>query len=346
MKSNFHNSKCLNTFCRVRWFYTERIMAIKKSGKKIVVIGGGTGVFTVLTGLKPCFDNLTAIVTMADDGGSTGILREEFGILPPGDIRRALIALSTTNDRMLAKLFSYRFEQGLGLAGHSFGNLLITALQRITKNFEAAVNEAGKILSIKGKVIPVTLGRAKLIAELESGQKIIGETNIDIPKHDGHLKIKKVYLSPSVKINPNARKAIMEADAVIIGPGDLYTSIIPNILVSGMKETLKKTKAKIIYMSNVMTKFGETNDFKASDFIKTVSDYLGKDVLDYAVINSKKPSLKNLSLYIKEKSDFVEPDLDRSKTGRVSVIKSNLLRAGKFIRHDPKKLCGLVKMLI
>lgn len=321
-------------------------MDIKKSNKKIVVIGGGTGVFTVLTGLRPYFDNLTAIVTMADDGGSTGILREEFGILPPGDIRRALIALSTTNDKMLARLFSYRFEQGLGLTGHNFGNLLITVLERITNNFEEAVNEAGKILSIKGKVIPVTLGKAKLVAELESGQKIIGETNIDIPKHDGHLKIKKVYLKPSVKINPNAQKAIMEADAVIVGPGDLYTSIIPNLLVGGMKETLKKTKAKIIYVSNVMTKFGETNDFKASDFIKTVSDYLGKDVLDYAAVNNKKPSFKKVAFYIKERSDFVEPDIDPKKTKKISVVRSDLLRSGKFIRHDPKKLGSLIKMIV
>lgn len=317
-----------------------------KSDKKIVVIGGGTGVYTVLTGLKPYFSNLTAIVTMADDGGSTGILREEFGILPPGDIRRALIALSDSDDKMLAQLFSYRFDQGFGLTGHSFGNLLITALERITKDFEKAINEAGKILAIKGRVIPVTLGTSKLVAELEDGEIIKGETNIDIPKHDGHLKIKRAWLEPPAKINPNAEKAILEADAIIIGPGDLYTSIIPNILVGGMKEALKKTKAKIIYLSNVMTKFGETNDFKASDFIKTVSSYLGQGVLDYAVVNSKKPPFKNLAFYIKEKSDFVEPDDDLGKNKGVSIIKSDLLRSGKLIRHDPEKLGKLIKMLI
>jgi len=319
---------------------------MEKSKKKIVVIGGGTGVFTVLTGLRPCFDDLTAIVTMADDGGSTGILREEFGILPPGDIRRALLALSDSGDKMLAQLFSYRFKQGYGLTGHTFGNLLITVLERLTNDFEKAVDEAGRILSIKGKVIPVTLGNARLVAELQNGQKIIGETNIDIPKHDGHLKIKKVSLKPAVKINPNAKKAIMEADVVIIGPGDLYTSIIPNLLVGGMKETLKKTKAKIIYLSNVMTKFGETNDFKTSDFIKTVSDYLGKDVLDYAIVNNKRPSFRKIASYVKEKSDFVESDIDPKKTGRISIIRADLLRSGKFVRHDPKKLCGVIKMLI
>ncbi|MHB9019543.1 MAG: gluconeogenesis factor YvcK family protein [Minisyncoccota bacterium] len=319
---------------------------MEKSKKKIVVIGGGTGVFTVLTGLKPCFNDLTAIVTMADDGGSTGILREEFGILPPGDIRRALLALSGSNNDMLARLFSYRFKQGFGLTGHTFGNLLITVLERITNDFEKAVDEAGRILSIQGKVIPVTLGNAKLVAELQNGQKIIGETNIDIPKHDGHLKIKKISLKPVVKLNPNAKKAIMEANIIVIGPGDLYTSIIPNLLVDGMKEALKKTRAKIVYVSNVMTKFGETNDFKASDFIKTISDYLGKNVLDYAVVNNKKPSFKKLASYVKQGSDFVEPDLDKIKIGRVSVIRTDLLRSGKFIRHDPKKMCNLIKMLV
>lgn len=302
--------------------------------------------FTVLTGLKPYFENLTAIVTMADDGGSTGILREEFGILPPGDIRRALIALSASNDKMLAQLFSYRFEQGAGLSGHSFGNLLITALERLTNDFEEAINEAGKILSIKGRVIPVTLGKAKLVAELENGQKIAGETNIDIPKHNGNLKIKKVYLKPSVKINPNARKAILEADAVIIGPGDLYTSIVPNLVVSGMKEALKKTKAKVIYVSNIMTKFGETNHFVASDFGKIIVNYLGGNILDYIAVNNKKPSLKNLALYTKEKADFVSPDAGLEKIKDVVAVKADLLRSGKFIRHDPKKLGSLIKMLV
>jgi uncharacterized cofD-like protein len=322
-------------------------MTQKKSTKKIVVIGGGTGVFTILTSLKPYFSDLIAIVTMADDGGSTGILRENFGILPPGDIRRALIALSSSNNEMLAKLFSYRFKQGVGLSGHSFGNLLITALERITKDFEKAINEAGRILSIEGRVIPITLGDTRLIAELENGQIIKGENNIDIPKHEGNIKIKKVWLEPAVKINPNAKKAILSADIVIIGPGDLYTSIIPNILVSGTKQALKKTKAKVIYFSNIMTKFGETNNFQASDFIKTIISYLGKGVLDYAIVNNKKPSLKKRAMYVKKKSDFVEPDFNLEKISKnILIIKTNLLRPGKFVRHDTDKLGRLIKTLI
>lgn len=318
-----------------------------KNNKKIAVIGGGTGVFTVLTGLKPYFENLTAVVTMADDGGSTGILREEFGILPPGDIRRALVALSASENKMLADLFSYRFEEGSGLTGHNFGNLLITAMHRLTNDFEEAVQEAGKILRIKGRVVPVTLGHAQLVAELENSQIIKGETNIDIPQHDGRLKINRIWLSPEVSINPNARKAILESDLVIIGPGDLYTSLIPNLLVGGVKEALQKTKAKIAYLTNVMTKFGETNNFSASDFIRVLREYLGKEVLDYAIINNKKPSSQRLKDYIKEQSEFVEPDLENIRPNKNFMpIAADLVRQRGLIRHDPEKVAGLVKMIL
>ena len=172
--------------------------------KKIVVIGGGTGIFPVLLGLKKHFSKITAIVTMSDEGGSSGILREEFGILPPGDIRRAMIALSASDNKILSELFNYRFQEGSGLSGHSFGNLMITALERITGSFDSAITEAGKILSVQGDVLPVTLKKASLMAELENGELIKGERNIDIPKHDGHLKIKKVWLKPEAEINPAA----------------------------------------------------------------------------------------------------------------------------------------------
>ena len=242
----------------------------KPKDKKIVVIGGGTGVFTMLTGLRRYFNNLTAVVTMADDGGSTGILREEFGILPPGDVRRSLVALARTDNEVLAHLFNYRFQEGSGLSGHSFGNLMLTALERITGSFDGAIKEASRILAVQGQVLPVTLKKGNLYAELEDGAIIKGETNIDIPKHDGNLKIKKVWLKPKVSANAEALEAIMKADAVIIGPGDLYTSIVPNLLVDGVVKALNKTKAKKIYFVNLMTKFGETNGFKASDFVKTL----------------------------------------------------------------------------
>ncbi len=319
-----------------------------KSKKKIVVIGGGTGVFSVLMGLKPYFEDLTAIVTMADDGGSTGVLREEFGILPPGDVRRALIALSSSDNEMLARLFSYRFQEGVGLTGHAFGNLIITALHRITNDFEKAINETGKILRIQGRVIPVTLGNVKLMAELEDGKIIEGENNIDIPKHDGRIKIKRVWLKPRVMANPNAQKAIMEADLVIVGPGDLYTSLIPNFLVGGIKEAMQKTEAKKIYFTNIMTKFGETNDFKASDFAGVMMDYLGPKSFDYVFVNGVRPSLHRLAPYIKECADFVEPDIDNlnGKKYGFTPIKSDLLRKKGFIRHDPEKIAKAVNFIL
>lgn len=322
-------------------------MEKKKRNKKIVVIGGGTGVYTVLTALKPYFENLIAIVTMADDGGSTGILREEFGMLPPGDIRRALIALSASPNKRLAELFSYRFSEGVGLTGHNFGNLLITALHRITNNFEEAIKEAGKLLAIKGKVIPVTLGRSNLMAELEDGTLIKGESNIDIPNHDGNLKIKRVWLKPPAEINSNAQKAILEADLIIIGPGDLYTSLIPNLLVGGVKEALQKTKAKVLYFVNLMTKFGETNGFAASDFISILESYLGQGVLNFVAMNNVRPSAKRLSAYIRERSDFVEPDLQNIRPRKnLMPIATDFLRTGSLVRHDPEKLAKAIKIIL
>ncbi len=317
----------------------------KKDKKKIVVIGGGTGIFAILSGLKNYFDDISAVVTMADDGGSTGILREEFGILPPGDARRAIIALSHSNNKILSELFNYRFKEGRGLAGHSFGNLMITALERLTGNFDEAIREASKIFGLKGKVIPVTFQHTLLYAELENGKIISRETNIDIPKHDGRLKIKNIWLKPAVKINPEAANEIKTADLIIIGPGDLYTSIVPNLLVKGLKESLKQTKAKIVYFVNLMTKYGETDGFRASDFLKVLENYLGKGVLDYVVVSNKKPALVRLRPYALEKAYWVENDL--KDLGRKPIlIKANLLRPRGFVRHDSEKTATVAKKFL
>ncbi|MBI2035506.1 MAG: YvcK family protein [Candidatus Liptonbacteria bacterium] len=311
--------------------------------KKIVVIGGGTGVFTVLSGLKNYSTDLAAVVNMSDDGGSTGILREEFGILPPGDIRRALVALSRSDNKILSDLFNFRFNKGAGLTGHNFGNLMITALERITGDFASAIHEASKILSVDGRVIPVTLNNSKLYASLEDGTLIKGETNIDIPNHDGRLKIKKVWLRPGAQINPKAKKAILDARAVIIGPGDLFTSIMPNLLVAGMKEALRASKAKKIYIVNLMTKFGETNGFSAEDFIKVISDAIGGESLDYVIINNKMPSLARLKKYAEEKSLLISHgDLPPKPT----PIVGDFLRNRELIRHDPDKLAKTILSLI
>lgn len=309
----------------------------KEAKKKIVVIGGGTGVFTVLEGLRKYSVDLSAVVTMADDGGSTGMLREDFGILPPGDVRRALVVLSKSENKVLSELFNYRFSEGVGLHGHSFGNLMLTALERMTGDFQKAIFEAGKILGVEGAVIPVTTKPVRLVAELQDGQIVHGENKIDIPLHDGRLKINKIWLTPKATINPAARKAILGGDLIIIGPGDLYTSILPNIVVVGMAEALRKTKARIVYAVNVMTKFGETNDFAASDFLREVEKYLGRGVVDYVVANNERPSPTRLKSYVKERASFVELDKENFPK-KPMLISSPLIRAKGFVRHDPAKL--------
>lgn len=314
--------------------------------KKVVVIGGGTGVFTVLTGLKEYPYHLSAVVSMADDGGSTGKLREEFGVLPPGDIRRALIALADTDTKVLSELFNYRFEKKSSLKGHSLGNLLLTALERITGGFDLGVKEAGKILNVKGEVIPVSLTPTKLHALLENGEEIIGETNIDVPKHNGNLKIKKLFLKPDIKAHSDAIKAIKKADVVILGPGDLYTSIIPNLLARGICKALKESNAKKVFIINIMTKFGETNNFKTSDFINEIEKYLGKDIIDTVIVNTEKPKGKILMRYKEQKDNFVEHDQKWFKDKKIKVEKGELLRDGQFLRHDPEKLAKKLASIV
>lgn len=305
---------------------------MNKKYKNIVVIGGGTGTFMVLSGLKKYPVNLSAIVTMADDGGSSGVLRDEYGVLPPGDIRRALVVLSGA-DKSLRDLFTYRFKKG-GFAGHSFGNIFLSALESTTGDFRTAVKKAHEILNVQGEVIPVTLTDTRLFAELENGEIIKGESNIDVPKHNPELKIKKVFLKPRAKGNIDAIKAIGKADLIVIGPGDLYTSIIPNLLVTGIKEAVKKSKAKKVYVVNLMTKWGETNGFNASDFISILESYLGEGILDFIITNKEKPTPSRLTYYKKkDKALFVKPDLKTSK-----LISLRLLAKGKFIRHSRSKL--------
>lgn len=310
--------------------------------KNVVVIGGGTGVFTVLTGLRDYQYKLSAVVSMADDGGSTGVLREEFGTLPAGDIRRALIALSDSNKRVLSELFNFRFSENSSLHGHSMGNLLLTALEKITGDFGSAVDEAVKILNVKGSVIPVTLTPTKLFANLSNGEVVEGETNIDIPKHDGSIKIQDIFLKPEVVGNKKAIDAIKKADAIILGPGDVYTSILPNLMVGGITEAIKNSKAKLIYNVNIMTKFGETNDFKASDFVGKMEEHLGKGRIDYVMVNTEKPTGQIVERYEKERVEFVENDLKDDKR----LVGGDFLRDGMFLRHDSEKLAKALARII
>jgi uncharacterized cofD-like protein len=315
------------------------------SGKRIVVIGGGAGNFVVLSALRRHPVWLSSIVSMADSGGSTGKLRDQYGVLPPGDIRRSLVALSDAG-QTLRDLFNYRFATG-DLKEHSFGNIFLSALEKITGSFDRAVAEASRILNIKGSVIPVTLDNVHLCARLANSLVVKGEANIDIPKHDPQIPIEEVWLSPEAKINPEAGKAILSADMIIIGPGDIYTSLVPNLLVKGVVGAIRKSKAKKVYVCNLMTKFGETHGFKAQDFVDAIERYLGKNVLDCAVFNDKKPPAAVARRYLEENSHFVDVsglDLEHKKP---RYILADLLDSGRFVRHNPrKKLAGVLMQLL
>ena len=311
--------------------------------KNIVTIGGGTGTFTVLSGLKTFPLNLSAIVSMSDDGGSTGMLRDQYGVLPPGDIRRALVALSESSET-LRDLFNYRFEEG-GLHGYNFGNLFLAALEKVTCDFTSAIREASNLLSINGEVVPVTLDDVRLYAKLIDGKILRGETRIDIPRTANRPKIETVWLEPTARINPSVRRVLHVADLIIIGPGDLYTSIIPNLLVKGMPEVIRDSKAKKVYIGNIMTKQGETDDFKAEDFVTEVEKYLGQGILDYALFNKKRPKPSTLARYRKKGAHFIDAGTINLKSKKPKYLKADLLDPGPFIRHSPKKLAEAILAL-
>lgn len=311
--------------------------------RKVVAMGGGTGTYTVLSGLKKYPLDLTAIVTMLDSGGSSGVLRDEFGILPPGDVRRCLLALSQLplEKASLRQLFEYRFNNGAGLKGHSFGNLLLTALTNITGREDLAIAEAGKILDVKGQVLPVTLSKSNLCVRLEDGTIIKGETNIDIRRVRPDLKIADVFLDPAVRIFPGARRAIIAADLIILGPGDLYTSVVPNLLVQGVNRAIAQSKAKLVYICNLMTKHGETDGFSASDFVKEIQRYLAKakkKLKAVLVNNDFSVPKKVLNRYKKEKSFPVKADVAACQKLGVKVIAKPLAAVGQLWRHDSQKL--------
>jgi uncharacterized cofD-like protein len=332
----------------IEWFATLLVMTRSKAAiagsqndLKVVVIGGGTGIYAVLTGLRHHTAHITAVVTMADSGGSSGRLRDEFGYLPPGDVRRCLVALASDEDSlMLRQLFEYRFERGLGLNGHSFGNLFLTALTDILGSTDRAVEEAGYLLRIRGRVLPVTLTDATLCARLANGFVIEGETDIDIRKAHHGVPISGVYLKPSATANTPVLDAIADADLIVLGPGDLYTSVVPNLLVEGIPEAIRNSRAKRVYVCNVMTKHGETDGLAASDFINEVNRYLGGDgAIDCAVLNYHESLPRSLLVrYKEEKAEPVTIDLSRCYEAVPELAIRPLTATGALVRHDAGRL--------
>lgn len=322
--------------------------------KNIVTIGGGTGSYTILSGLKQLQDiSLTALVSMSDDGGSTGILRDELGVLPSGDVRQCLVALSEHGDPV-RKLINYRFSEGI-LRGHSFGNIFLATLEKVTKNFIEGVELASEILKVKGKVIPVTSDKATLSVLLENGTVIEGENKINYFNIQD-FGIKKIFYKDDVELNRHAKEALLKADYIILGPGNYYCSILPNIIISGFKNAILESRAKIILPVNLTNKLGHTTHWKVSSYVNDIEKYLGK-LIDIILINNEKPSLKQIEYYkIKEdNSVLVEDDFKDSRVVREPLLSyqiiqfdevDNIRNIRSFIRHDPKKLADCVKKII
>lgn len=316
--------------------------------KKVVVIGGGTGNFAVLHGLKNYKVDISAIVSMADDGGSTGILRDELGVLPPGDVRQCLVALSNSSN-MMRSLMSYRFENG-GLGGHSFGNLLLSALEKVTGSFEKAVEEMGKILFIKGKVIPVTTHQVRLKMLLNNRKLLEGEKEIYLSQEidQGY---KSIYLEPFPKANPHAIAEIMNADVIVLGPGGLHTSLIPNLLVEGVSEALRNSQAKKTFVVNLMNRKGQTTGFKVSNYLKEVTQFVGEDIFDFILVNNQKPLQELIEVYAEE-GELVENDLIDQRIIAAPLLgnpresfKKDILKRN-LIRHDSKKLAQELMQIV
>jgi uncharacterized cofD-like protein len=308
-------------------------------GPRIVAVGGGTGLSVLLSGLKEYTSNITAIVTVADDGGSSGRLRQQFDMLPPGDIRNCLVALADA-PALMRDLFQFRFDTNSELSGHSFGNLFITVMTRLTGDFEKAIKETSKVLALRGQVIPSTLNNVVLVAEHKDGTRTEGEDKI--PKA---LKpIKKVYLKPEGALaTPDAIKAVQEAQMIILGPGSLYTSIIPNLLVKEITDAIAASSATKVYVCNVMTQPGESDGYSASDHIRTLLSHSNPRVLDYCIINTGEVPQEILKRYAQQNSYLVVNDAKKIENLGYRVIEDDFGTVEEdYLRHDPGKLARII----
>ncbi|MFO7264925.1 MAG: YvcK family protein [Bacillota bacterium] len=312
-----------------------------RRGPKVVAIGGGTGLSTMLRGLKQWTSNITAIVTVADDGGSSGRLREELGVLPPGDIRNTLVALADT-EALMEQLFQYRFPSGNGLKGHSFGNLFIAAMTDITGDFEQAVRESSKVLAVRGRVLPSTLDSVVLRAEYEDGGTAVGESQIPQPGR----RIRRVYLEPAdARPLDDALRALREADVIVLGPGSLYTSVLPNLLVPGIADAIRESQALRIYVCNVMTQPGETDGYRASDHLRALFDHVGPGIVDYALLHRGRvhPALEEK--YRRTGQVLVIPDVKNVRALGVVPVTRFLVSQTELVRHDSALLARAIEEL-
>jgi uncharacterized cofD-like protein len=311
-------------------------------GPRIVTVGGGTGLSVILSGLKEYTSNITAIVTVADSGGSSGRLREQFDMLPPGDIRNCLVALADA-PVLMRDLFQFRFNKNSEFSGHNFGNLFITVMTQLTGDFEKAIKESSKVLAIRGQVIPSTLNNVALVAQYKDGSSIKGEDQI--PRHN--IPIEKVCLEPE---NPapaeEAIKAINEAQIIILGPGSLYTSVIPNLLIKEITDAVVASDAIKIYVCNIMTQYGETDNYSACDHLDAIIKHSHPKILDYCIVNSSHLPQELIDRYRQEKSYPIVIDSRRMRALGYRVIEDEIVTTQDYIRHDPAKLAKIILGLI
>jgi uncharacterized cofD-like protein len=317
---------------------------------RVVALGGGTGLSMVLRGLKEYvasskkeqvgrpISDLAAIVTVTDDGGSSGRLRREYRVLPPGDIRNCMVALSK-DEHLLGKLFQYRFPAGRGLAGHSFGNLFLTALTNVTGDFPEAVRVSARVLAIRGRIFPSTAQNVTLEAELEDGKTVHGETNISRSRKP----IREVRLVPRrVQPLPEVLEAIASADLILVGPGSLYTSIIPNLLIQKVAQAIKRSRATCVYIANLMTQPGETQHYSVADHIRAIYEHTRKDLFDFVVINRSRVPSSLLRRYRAQSAEPVDPSFDKLDGMKLRYVTGDLLNHRGVVRHDQRRLARLL----
>jgi uncharacterized cofD-like protein len=325
-----------NTESLVNTIYNQRFL---RRGPKIVAIGGGTGLSTLLRGLKEYTGNLTAVVTVADDGGSSGVLRRELGVLPPGDVRNCIAALADA-EPLVTDLFQYRFEDGSGLAGHSFGNLFIVAMSGVVGNFEDAIRQTSRVLAVRGQIIPSTLEDVTLHARANDGRVIAGESNIthDLSQQSSDARIEEVFLQPrNPPAHPEAVRAILDADLIVLGPGSLYTSVLPNLLVQGIRRSLIASSAAKIYFCNVATQHGETDGFSVRDHIAAIEDHMGKGFIHYVLAND------NVSMTPIPKAEQSRPvQVDDDINNGIRLVKADVISEENRYHHDSTKLAQAV----